>query len=152
MLLQTVYVVFQFDTEDFVTPEADDVLLDLTRILERSDVKASFCIVGEKARDLERRGRFDVISSLKKHDIAYQSDLHSVHPTLSEYLADEDWNEGVEKVTKHESSGLDDVTRIFGVTPSAFVQPGGSWAPQFPYAIMTLGVRVYADGIFESEP
>jgi len=150
--LVTVYVIFQFDTEDFVTPEADDVLLDLTRILERFGVKASFCIVGEKARELERRGRFDVISALRKHDIAYQSDLHSVHPTIPEYLADEDWDEGVKKVIKNECSGLDDVTRIFGVTPSGFIQPGGSWAPQVPYAIRTLGVRVYADGIFESEP
>jgi len=152
MLLKTVYVIFQFDTEDFAPPETDDVLLDLTRILDRFGVRASFCIVGEKARELERRGRLDVISALRKHDIAYQSDLHSVHPVISEYLADEEWDGGVKKVIKHESSGLEDIARIFRVKPSALIQPGGSWAPQVPYAMMTLGVPVYADGIFEGEP
>jgi len=152
IFLKTVFVIFQFDTEDFITPESNDVLLDLTQILERFGIRASFCIVGEKARELDRRGRLDVISALNKHDVAYQSDFHSVHPVISEYLADEEWDEGVKKVIEHESSGLHDIIRIFRVKPSAFIQPGGSWAPQVPYAMMTLGVSVYADGIFEGEP
>jgi len=150
--MSKVYVILQFDTEDFITPEADDILLELTNMLKERSVKASFCIVGEKARVLEKRGRRDVIDALKGHDIAYQSDFHSVHPVASEYLADEDWDGGVEKAVKQEASGLNDLMRIFGKKPSAFIQPGGSWAPQIPYAIMKLGVPVYADGIFENEP
>ncbi|MFQ6095260.1 MAG: hypothetical protein ACE5NN_03870, partial [Candidatus Bathyarchaeia archaeon] len=119
MLLKTVYIVFQFDTEDFITPEADDVLLDLTRILNKYNVRASFCIVGEKARELERRDRMDVISALKEHDIAYQSDLHSVHPTISEYLVDEDWDNGVKKAIAYEPPGISDLIRLFEVKPSS---------------------------------
>lgn len=119
MLLKTVYIVFQFDTEEFITPEADDVLLDLTRILNKYNVRASFCIVGEKARELERRDRMDVISALKEHDIAYQSDLHSVHPTISEYLVDEDWDNGVKKAIAYEPPGISDLIRLFEVKPSS---------------------------------
>jgi len=150
--MNTVYVIFQFDTEDFITPEADDVVLELVRILNQYDVKVSFCIVGEKARVLERRGRIDVIRALKRHDIAYQSNLHSIHPVISEYVAQDDWDSGVEKVAKQEALGLNDLVRIFGTKPSAFIQPGGSWAPEVPHALTNLGIPVYADGIFESEP
>ncbi|MBS7624482.1 hypothetical protein KEJ29_02750 [Candidatus Bathyarchaeota archaeon] len=147
-----VYVVFQFDTEDFITPEADDIILRLIDILEQFGVKGSFCIVAEKLRSLERRGRFDVIDALKRHDIAYQSNLHSVHPVISEYLKDKLWDEGVEEVKRKEGPGLEHLKKVFGVVPSAFIQPGGSWAPETPYALREMGVPIYADGIFESDP
>jgi len=51
--MNTTYVIFQFDTEDFITPETDDILLDLTPISNQHNVKASFCAVGGKARILE---------------------------------------------------------------------------------------------------
>jgi len=147
-----VYVAFQFDTEDFVTPETDDVLLDLIKILDHFGVKGSFCIVGEKLRALERRGRSDVLEALKRHDIAYQSDLHSVHPVISEYLRDKGWDEGVEEVKRRESPGIKLIEEIFDVKPSAFIQPGGSWAPQTPYASMLMEVPTYVDGIFQDYP
>jgi hypothetical protein len=150
--MEKVYVIFQLDTEDFITPEADDILLDLIDILDQHGIRGSFCIVAEKARSLERRGRFDVIESLKKHDVAYQSNFHSVHPVISEYLKDKKWDEGVKEVKKREGPGLEYLRRLFGVTPSSFIQPGGSWAPETPYALRELGVPVYADGIFESDP
>ena len=147
-----VYVVFQFDVEDFVTPETDEVLLRLAQIMEGFGVKASFCVVGEKARVMESRGRTDVIDALRGQDVAYQSNLHSVHPVISEYLSEKGWDEGVEEVRLRESQGVEAVSRIFGVKPSAFIQPGGSWAPETPYALRSMGIPVYADGIFESEP
>ena len=150
--MKSVYVAFQFDTEDFVTPETDDVLLELTDILDRFGVKGSFCIVAEKVRALKRRGRIDVLESLKGHDIAYQSNLHSVHPVISEYLKDKGWKEGVEEVKKRESSGLELLKKVFGMNPSAFIQPGGSWAPETPYALKEMGVPVYVDGIFQDSP
>lgn len=127
-----VYVVFQFDVEDFVTPETDEVLLRLAQIMEGFGVKASFCVVGEKARVMESRGRTDVIDALRGQDVAYQSNLHSVHPVISEYLSEKGWDEGVEEVRLRESQGVEAVSRIFGVKPSAFIQPGGSWAPRPP--------------------
>jgi len=150
--MKSVYVAFQFDTEDFITPETDDVLLELTNILDQFGVKGSFCIVGEKVRTLKRRGRSDVLESLKRHDIAYQSNLHSVHPVISEYLKDKEWEEGVKEVKKREGSGLELLKKVFGMNPSAFIQPGGSWAPETPYALKKMGVPVYVDGIFQDSP
>ena len=150
--MKKVYVIFQFDIEDFITPETDDVLLNLTSILEKFGVKGSFCLVAEKVRVLEKRGRTDVLEALKKHDIAYHSNYHSLHPVISEYLKDKNWDEGVEEVKKHEEPGLKYLEKMFGVKPSAFIQPGGSWAPETPYALKEMGVPVYADGIFQDEP
>ncbi len=101
---------------------------------------------------MEKRGRTDVLEALKKHDIAYHSNHHSLHPVISEYLKDKDWDEGVEEVKKREESGLKYLEKMFGVKPSAFIQPGGSWAPETPYALKEMGVPVYADGIFQDEP
>ena len=150
--MRNVYVAFQFDAEDFITPETDDVLLELINILDNHDVKGSFCIVSEKVRNLKKRGRTDVLESLKRHDIAYQSNLHSVHPVISEYLKDKEWEEGVEEVKKREGPGLELLKRVFDVNPSAFIQPGGSWAPETPYALREMGVPVYVDGIFQDSP
>ncbi len=149
---QIVYVIFQLDTEDFITPETDDVIIDLVRVFNKYGIKGSFAIVGEKARALERRGRDDVINALRTQDIAYQSNYHSVHPTISEYLKDLGWKDGVEEVMRRESEGINDLRRIFGQNPSAFIQPGGSWAPQVVYAMRLLGIKVFADGIFFSQP
>ncbi|RLF00385.1 MAG: hypothetical protein DRJ57_01010, partial [Thermoprotei archaeon] len=148
----TVYVIFQLDTEDFVTPEADDVLLDLAEIFEKYGIRASFAIVGEKARALRRRGRWDVIRALRAHDIAYQSNYHSLHPTIAEQLRDSGWEDGVKLIIEREGPGLRDLEEIFGQRPSAYIQPGGDWAPQVPYAMRELGIQVYADGIFEPQP
>ncbi len=150
--MRTVYVIFQLDTEDFITPETDNVIVDLIKIFNRHGIKGSFAIVGEKARVLERRRRNDVIKALKTQDIAYQSNYHSVHPTISEYLRGLGWEDGVKEVIRREEGGIRDLKRIFGQYPSAFIQPGGNWAPQVPYAMKKLGIQVYADGIFLPQP
>jgi hypothetical protein len=81
-------VILWFDTEDYLLPADDDASKRLAEMLTARRIPATFKIVGEKARTLERRGRRDVIAALKKHTIAYHSDFHSVHPAPSEYLAD----------------------------------------------------------------
>ncbi len=152
LLVKSVFVIFQLDTEDFITPETDDILLDLTRIFNKYSIRGSFAIVGEKARKLLERKRFDIIDALKTQDIAYQSNFHSVHPTISEYILDRNWNEGINEFIKREKQGLKDLENIFGIKASAFIQPGGSWAPQAVCAVNKLSMRVYADGIFEEQP
>ncbi|HIE13947.1 TPA: hypothetical protein EYP70_01605 [Candidatus Bathyarchaeota archaeon] len=151
-MFRKVYVIFQFDVEDFLTPETDGILLKLAETMRELGVKASFCIVGEKARMIIKRKRLDVRDALKEQDIAYQSNYHSVHPVISEYLSTKSWRDGVLEIKYRESKGIEDLMKIFGVKPSAFIQPGGSWAPQTPYAMRQLGIPVYADGIFESDP
>src|SRR4029453_16222817 len=65
----TVDVILWFDTEDYLLPADDDATKRLCDMLTERGIRATFKLVGEKARVLERRGRRDVITALKKHDI-----------------------------------------------------------------------------------
>jgi len=136
-----VKVILWFDTEDYLLPAADDACKRLAQMLTDRGIRATFKVVGEKARVLERRGRRDVIAALKKHDIAYHTDFHSVHPTPTEYLADCGWLDGIQEFVRHEAGGAADVRRIFSVgTLACYGQPGSSWAPQAIAALKTIGV------------
>ena len=109
-----VNVTLWFDTEDYILPQSDDAAKRLAEMLTRLGIKATFKVVGEKARVLEQRGRKDVIEALKKHEIGYHSNLHSQHPTPAEYLQNTDWDEGVAEFYARESQGVKDIQRIFG--------------------------------------
>src|SRR2546423_904777 len=103
--------------------------------------RATFKVVGEKARVLEKRGRKDVIRALRKHDIGYHANFHSVHPTPSEYLADCGWLDGIAEFARREGGGAADARRILGVpTLACYGQPGSSWRPQAASALRQLGV------------
>jgi hypothetical protein len=141
----TVYVTFWFDTEDFLLPQADDAAKRLAEMFSRRNVKATFKIVGEKARVLEERGRDDVIEALAKNDIAYHSTYHSVHPTPAEYCRDLDWHEGVSEFIRREGVGLETVRRVLGVNASCYGQPGGSWTPQSYAALRAFQIPLYLD-------
>jgi len=120
-----IWVLLWFDTEDYILPASDDAALRLAQWLTERGIPATFKVVGEKARTLERRGRRDVIDALKKHDIGYHSNYHSVHPTPAMYLADMGWDDGVAEFVRREGPGYEDVRRIFGQAPSCYGQPGG---------------------------
>ncbi len=141
----TVYVTFWFDTEDFILPQADDAAQRLAEMFSQRNVKATFKIVGEKARVLEERGRDDVIGALAKNDIAYHSTYHSVHPTPAEYCRDLNWHEGVSEFIRREGAGLETLRRVFGVNASCYGQPGGSWTPQSYAALHAFGIPLYLD-------
>ena len=140
-------VILWFDTEDYLLPASDDAAKRLAELLSQRDVRATFKVVGEKARVLQRRGRTDVIAALGKHDIGYHSNLHSVHPAPAEYLADCGLLDGVAEFVRHERQGAADVRRIFGRTSlSCYGQPGSSWACQGIVALKEIGVDpVYLD-------
>ncbi|MBN1846057.1 MAG: hypothetical protein JW810_10270 [Sedimentisphaerales bacterium] len=140
-----VYVTFWFDTEDFILPEADDAAKRLAEMFSERRVKATFKIVGEKARVLEERGRDDVIGALAANDVAYHSTYHSIHPTPAEYTRDLDWHEGVSEFIRREGAGLETLRRVFGVNASCYGQPGGSWTPQSYAACRAWGVPLYLD-------
>ena len=138
-------VLLWFDTEDYLLPADDDAAKRLAGILSQRHIRATFKVVGEKARVLEKRGRTDVIEALKQHDIAFHSNFHSVHPTPTEYLADCGLVDGVEEFIRREGQGAADVRRIFGVPSlSCYGQPGSSWASQAIIALPKIGVL--ADG------
>ncbi|HTA30959.1 MAG TPA: hypothetical protein VK731_10760, partial [Candidatus Cybelea sp.] len=77
----------------------------------------------------------------KKHAIGYHANLHSVHPTPTEYLADCGWLDGVAEFVRREGGGAADVKRIFSApTLVCYGQPGASWAPQAIGALQDIGV------------
>lgn len=136
-----VNVIFWFDTEDYLLPADDDATKRLCEMFTERGIRATFKLVGEKARVLEKRGRRDVIAALKKHDIGYHSNFHSVHPTPSEYLADCGLLDGVAEFVRREGGGAADVRRIFGVdTLSCYGQPGSSWGAQTIAGLSQIGV------------
>jgi hypothetical protein len=141
-----VYVVLWFDTEDYLLPASDDAALKIAEILTSRKARATFKVVGEKARTLEKRGRNDVIAALKKHEIGYHSNYHSTQPTPALYLSNLTWDDGVAEFDRRERQGFDDVKRIFGQTPTCYGQPGSSWGPQTYGAMRDWGVGVYLDG------
>lgn len=140
-----VFVVIWFDTEDYILPQSDDAAKRLAVFLTNQNVRATFKVVGEKARVLDQRRRSDVIAALAQHEIGYHSNTHSQHPTPAVYCSALDWDQGVEEFHRRERSGYDDVRRIFAQTPSCYGQPGSSWTPQSYAALRRWGVRVYLD-------
>ena len=140
-----IYVLIWFDTEDYILPSSDDAAKRIADFLTAEGVHATFKVVGEKARTLQRRGRSDVIATLRDHDIGYHGNAHSQHPTPAEYESSLDWNTGIEEFTRRERPGFEDVHRIFGKIPCCYGQPGNSWAPQSFKALRQWGVRLYLD-------
>ncbi|MEO8523072.1 MAG: polysaccharide deacetylase family protein, partial [Acidobacteriota bacterium] len=140
-----VYVTLWFDTEDYILPQDDDATRRLAEMLTRLGVRATFKVVGEKARVLEQRGRRDVIAALAGHDIGYHSNTHSQQPTPAVYLQNAGWDEGRAEFRRRELAGVQDLKRIFGVTPVVYGQPGSSWAPQTYPALRDLGIFMYLD-------
>jgi hypothetical protein len=140
-----VYVILWFDTEDYILPASDDAALKVADFLSKEKVRATFKVVGEKARTLERRKRKDVIDALKKHEIGFHSNWHSTQPSPAMYLSNLGWDEGVAEFDRREGPGFDDVKRIFGVAPSCYGQPGSSWGPQSYGAMRKWGMGIYLD-------
>ncbi len=136
-----VNVILWFDTEDYLSPADDDACKRLAEMLTQRQIRATFKVVGEKARVLERRGRSDVIDALKQHEIGYHANFHSVHPAPAEYLAECGLLDGMAEFERREGGGAADVRRIFGrPTLVCYGQPGSSWAPQAIAALKNIGV------------
>jgi hypothetical protein len=140
-----VHVILWFDTEDYILPASDDAALRVAGFLAREEIRATFKVVGEKARTMERRGRTDVIAALKKHEIGFHANWHSVQPSPAMYLANLGWDDGVAEFLRREGPGFEDVKRIFGQSPTCYGQPGSSWGPQSYGAMKKWGMQVYLD-------
>lgn len=136
------YISIFLDIEDCITPLSDDIARDLADILARHGIVANAVVVGDKMRTLERRGRFDVIQALKQHEVGLHSDRHSRHPTVAEYLEDKGWEDGIDEAERREKPGVETTKRIFGLPPSCWGVPGGSWGPQIHPAMTRLGIPI----------
>jgi hypothetical protein len=137
------YVYICIDVEDIVHPESDDIALDIANLLADTGVVASMYVVGEKARLWEQRGRRDVIAAVGQHDVGLHTDHHSIHPTVSEYLADKNWQDGLDEAIRQEEPGVRDLTRIFRRYPSSWATSGASWAPQISAATRLMGIPAH---------
>lgn len=147
-----VNVILWFDTEDYLLPADDDATKRLAELLTQRGIRATFKIVGEKARVMEKRGRTDVIAALKKHDIGYHANFHSVHPTPSEYLADCGLLDGMAEFIRREGGGAADVRRILSVpTLACYGQPGSSWGAQAIAALRQIGVAPHGTPCYVDE-
>jgi hypothetical protein len=135
-----VYIYVSFDVEDLVHPDSDDVPRDIGDMLADDGIIGSMCVVGEKARLWERRGRADVIASVGRHDVILHTAHHSIHPVVAEYLADKGWVDGVAEAIRQENPGVRNISRIFGIAPSSWATCGTSWGPQIPAATRRLNV------------
>ena len=140
-----IYVTLWFDEEDYILPQDDDATKRLAEMLTRLGIRATFKIVGEKARVLEQRGRKDVIAALQPHEIGYHSNTHSQQPTPAVYLQHAGWLEGTAEFLRREGQGAKDVARITGHPPVAYGQPGSSWGPQSYPALRAMGIHLYLD-------
>jgi hypothetical protein len=138
-------VLLWFDTEDYITREADDALLGLLNVLDKRGIPGIFKIVGEKARVLEARGRTDILNKLKRHEVGFHTNDHSIHPTVSEYAEPFGFQAGAAEFARREGCGLEDLTRITAMKSKSYGQAGYSWAPQAYPVLKKWDIPVYLD-------
>ena len=63
------YIVFSFDTEDYVNPHAADGILRCAEILRSEGIRGCFNVVAKLAEALVKWGRQDVIDALTEAGI-----------------------------------------------------------------------------------
>ncbi len=136
------YAVICFDVEDFITPGEyiDDVAKWLAETLTEENMTGTFFVSGEKARAIERSGRADVISALAKHEIGSHTNFGSMHPTITEFLENMEWQSGVDSMKQREGIAIKDIEKIFGKKITALSRHGGSYGPQLISASGEMGL------------
>lgn len=142
-------ILFSFDTEDFATPESDDAAKYYADALSRRRIQGTFFIVAEKLRALKRRGRYDVIHALSKHDIGYHGENHSVFPTINEYQDRLSWGEGIEELLAREEIGLKEVSETFERDIISVCPPGANWSAVMLAGFKKMGIRICAGAMLD---
>jgi len=140
------HVLFWFDVEDCTVPQSDDAAKRLAQILTRHGVRGTMKVVGQKARVLRDRVRYDVIDALSDHAIGYHANWHGLRPQPAEYMAPLDWLEGSEEFARREGPGLADLRALWGRDPVCYGQPGPNWSPQVFPVLRRWGMPAYVSG------
>jgi hypothetical protein len=140
------YVLFWFDVEDCSVPQSDDAAKRIARILTDRGVRGTMKVVGQKARVLRERIRYDVIDALAEHAIGYHSNWHGLRPQPAEYMGPLDWLEGGEEFGGREEPGLADLRDLWGQDPVCYGQPGSNWSPQVFPTLRRWGMPTYVSG------
>ncbi len=143
-------VMFNFDTEDYINPEAADGILFAAELLRKKGLKGCFNIVGRLAEALEKWGRQDVIEALRHHEICFHSHRHSHHPVITEYTDLEDFEEAKRLFVKDEGEGIEKVKRVLGVDKiESAVLPGDSGSYVAYYGYQELGLKACVNTYFD---
>ena len=134
----------------YFLPADDDAAKRLAEMLTARGIRATFKVVGEKARTLERRGRKDVIAALRKHAIGYHANLHSVHPTPNEDLAECGWLDGVAEFRRREGGGAAEEADFFRadiglLRPAGIILGAAGYRGLKGYRRGSTGVPCYVD-------
>ncbi len=138
------YIVFSFDTEDYVNPQAADGILNCAEILRKEGIRGSFNIVAKLAEALVKWGRQDIIDALKYHEIDIHSYAHSWHPTINEYTDIEDFEEAKSRFFDNEKKARAIISDIFGVDSfPAACPPGASTSYVAHYGYAEMGIPIY---------
>ena len=137
-----------FDTSDFINPESEEALAYVLDMLDDLGIRASFKMVGEKVRNLKERGREDILTRLARHDMGYHTDLHSFHPTMTQYCESLSFREGAAEFERQESRGIHDSREILGRRLTGYGQPGCSWTPDVCPVLKKHGIDIYLDDHF----
>ena len=138
-------IMLWYDVEDYITVQADEALRRLIKMMDDRGVISSLKTVGDKARVLRDRGRFDILRKMAGHELCYHTDNHSRHPTMSEYLTDCGFRDGAVEFERQERKGFLDVMDIVGQFPTSYGQPGAAWAPQVFPVLKKWGIPTYLD-------
>ena len=138
-------VLLWYDVEDYITEESDDALFALLAMMESKGVKGTFKFVGEKIRAVNARGRQDILKKVSGQDIGYHTDMHSEHPTISEYCEPVGFREGTAEFERREGGGLADLVKIMAMSVSTYGQPGAAWAPQVFPVLRKWKIPTYVD-------
>lgn len=138
-----------FDVEDLVTPESDDAAKWIASIMESVGLTGTFFLVGEKVRLLRERGREDVISHLKAHELGFHSTWHSVPPTVCAVCEDASFLGGVQRLMERERDGWELAEAILGTRLIGWATTGGSWTPSLCGLMHQFGgVQAYSPACF----
>jgi hypothetical protein len=142
--LKKILLTWWFDTEDFVTPQSDDAPKWIAEFFRKNKYKATFKIVAEKVRALEKRRRFDVIKSIAAHDVGFHTDKHSAHPTIYEYMKNKTWENGCKEFERREHAGFQLIQDTFGHVV-CFGHPGPAWAAEAYPSLPKWNIPAYLD-------
>ncbi len=137
-------LIFAFDTEDYVTPEAWGAQKWWAERLSERGVRGSFQCVGELVRRLGAGGRRDVLDALARHEIGYHGNLHSVPPIHCVAVDGLPLPDAVAWVLRREAAGYASVVEAFGRVPFSAAMNGDSWTPAGFLAMASMGMKVYA--------
>ena len=114
-------VVLTFDVEDvYFDPceGGDDHPIWIAKILETHGLTGTFLFVGDKVRRLKRNQRSDVAKALARHSIGMHVNSN-MHPTIPEFTAPVDWDEGLKRVRADEKALAMEFEAFFGRPPEA---------------------------------